>query len=343
MITPRFVTCTKHHADYGNVKEYTWDANKIFVEQSLSDDLLMLQNAFEGKIISSHIYPLIYDSKCEIKEISLRSLEFYREVKQNYNKFYNLSPNEKLYFMIGLRDLFVASSRDLLNEEENELLSTILDPMDPERVEIIEKNVDFLWGTPFPTPKNKIAKFVSSNTETDVDRFFIRNELGLLLIFVDPGDLSYHNFENIINLDSLFTDIQENFSIYNFKRFSDSKEVYSFDLRDEASILLSLDKYGFYTPPFNKLSRGGQRFIFSSQRLSQSLTIAIKRWHTIRKFKFVNYVFRYNKFKPNDKKFASHYDTPYHDSRRRHYSRYSFIIFDARSRRSSVKFERGSN
>ena len=44
-------------------------------------------------------------------------------------------------------------------------------------------------------------------------------------------------------------------------------------------------------------------------------------------FKFVNYVFRYNKFKPGDKKFIAHYDTPYYDAKNKYCSKYTIIIY----------------
>jgi len=331
MTTPRFVECIKHDMDYGNMKEYKWDSTKISVEESLADDFLMLQNVFEGQIISPHIYPLIFDSKCEIKEISLRSLEFYREVSQDKEKFKVLKANERLHFMIGLRDLFVASCRGLLNAEETELLKAMVVLIDSNDEDIIKKRIQNLDVTPYPTSQNKMVKFVEFDSRTPLDEFFIRNELGLLMVFVDPGHLSFHNFENIINLDTLFKSTQNKFVIQNFQKIEEN-EIYTFDMQDKSSILLSLDKYNIYIPPFNSLSRGGQRFIFSSECLSQHLTEAINKYIPDKKlinkkFRLVNYVFRYNKFKPNDKKFVSHFDTPYHDPSKRHYSKYTILLY----------------
>jgi len=331
MTTPRFIECIKHDLDYGNLKEYKWDSTKITVEESLADDFLLLQNVFEGQIISPHIYPLIYDSKCEIKEISLRSLEFYREVLNDQEIFKLLPANEKLHFMIGVRDLFVASCRNLLSSEETELLKAMVGLIDSNQEDVIKKRIQNLDVTPYPTSQNKLVKFVEYDWQTFHDEFFIRNELGLLMVFVDPGHLTYHNFENIINLDSLFTNTQKKFIIQNFKKMEES-EIYTFDMQDKSSVLLSLDKYGLYIPPFNSLSRGGQRFIFSSESLSRNLTECIQKFIPDKalinnKFRFVNYIFRYNKFKPNDKKFASHLDTPYHDPSRRHYSKYTILFY----------------
>jgi len=331
MSTPRYVNCTTHNDNGKLIPQYTWDSSKITVEQSLADDTYMLSNVFKGQIISPHIYPLIFDSKCESEEISLRSLEFYREVKENKEKFEKLSLTQRFNFMIGVRDLFVASCRGLLTEEENGLLKAMTNLIDSNDKDIIKKTIQNLSVTPYPTLQNKMVKFVPCNSQAMIDEYFIRNELGLFMVFVDPGQLSYHNFENIINLDSLFTKCQDNFIIQNFKKI-EGGDVYTFDMKDASSILLSLDKYNLYAPPFNQLSRGGQRFIFSSEKLSDSLTNTLKECVPNKelingKFMFVNYVFRYNKFKPNDKKFASHYDTPYHDSKKKHYSKYTLLLY----------------
>ena len=56
----------------------------------------MLQNVFEGNIISPNIYPLIYDKKSGKKESSLRSLEFYREVEKDHKLYTNLPNEEKI-------------------------------------------------------------------------------------------------------------------------------------------------------------------------------------------------------------------------------------------------------
>jgi hypothetical protein len=59
IIVPRFVTLSTHNPN-GNINEYAWEKEKICVDQSVLGDTLMLQNVFEGNIISPNIYPLIY-------------------------------------------------------------------------------------------------------------------------------------------------------------------------------------------------------------------------------------------------------------------------------------------
>jgi len=332
--TPRFVNCVSHDVENGNLKEYAWDQEKIFVHECLRDDLLMLQNVFEGKIISALVYPLVFDCKSPQREVALRSVQFYKEVQNDHSLYHNLSADDKGYFLIGVRDLFIAACRDMLSQEEKEMLTDIVELIDPNDSIIVYKNINNTEIAPYPTATHKMVRFIKEEKpegENNIlEECFVRNELGLLIGFVDPRDLSFHNFENIINLDLLFK-VGEDYSINNFQKHGDN-EVYTFDLIDVNKTLLELDKCGLYTQPLNKLSRGGERFIFASRILATNLTNTLRNCvfeKSIKnnQFQFVNYVFRYNKFKPGDKKFTSHYDTPYHDPARRHYSKYTLLLY----------------
>jgi len=340
--TPRFVTCVNHDVYNGNLKEYSWDKEKIFVHECLQDDLLMLQNVFEGKIISPLMYPLVFNNKSLLKEVSVRSLEFYKEVQNDASLYRDLSFGDKIYFLIGLRDLFIAAARDMLSQDEKQMLVNIVEFIDPNEKNIAFKTINNMDIAPYPTAVHKMVRFIDEKAEGTKDRgennnknnileeFFVRNELGLLIGFVDPRELSFHNFENIVNLDSLF-DAEEDFRISNFQQHGNNG-LYTFDLDDSNKTLLSLDKCGLYTQPLNKLSRGGERFIFASQVLGDALSTALRKYvkdedPIDEDFKFVNYVFRYNKFKPGDKKFTSHYDTPYHDPSRTLFSKYTLILY----------------
>ncbi|KAI9355080.1 hypothetical protein DFJ73DRAFT_920574 [Zopfochytrium polystomum] len=54
---------------------------------------------------------------------------------------------------------------------------------------------------------------------------------------------------------------------------------------------------------------------------------ASQSWVTPALFRFVNYVFRLNKFEPTDEKFRLHRDTPYYDGTRNHLSKYTMLIY----------------
>jgi len=333
LATPRFVTCTSHDIENGNLKEYSWDQEKIFVHECLQDDLLILQNVFEGKIISPLVYPLVFEDKSSQREISMRSLQFYKEVENDASLYTDLLSHERIYFLIGLRDSFIAAARDMLSQDEKQMLVKIVELIDPNDKNIVYKTINNMEVAPYPTASHKMVRFIKEPVDSEnplIEECFVRNELGLLIGFVDPRDLSFHNFENIVHLDSLFT-TEQDFPISNFQKHEDN-EVYTFDLSDSGKTLLSLDKCGLYTIPINKLSRGGERFIFASRALGNSLTSAINKYVPDKdlineKFQFVNYVFRYNKFKPGDKKFTSHYDTPYHDPSLQLYSKYTLLLY----------------
>lgn len=93
--------------------------------------------------------------------------------------------------------------------------------------------------------------------------------------------------------------------------------------------LLSLDSLNYYTVPLNNSQRGGKRLIFHSNKLSYALTNMIDRstFFYKRNFSHVNNVFRLNNFAPGDKKFKSHYDTPFADKLNDLYSKYTMIIY----------------
>ena len=93
---------------------------------------------------------------------------------------------------------------------------------------LISKKINNIDVTPYPTSRNKLVRFIDMpDSESMIDQCFIRNELNLLIVFVDPRELSYHNIENIINLDSLFNEKDE-FEITNLKKIPDY-DIYTFD------------------------------------------------------------------------------------------------------------------
>ena len=163
---------------------------------------------------------------------------------------------------------------------------------------------------------------------------------GTCVVFIDPEELSYHNFENILPVDCVFERNQNQsedgdqqqqqlaFSLSDKKTFEKKEDVVSFTLTGSTSSLLDLEELNLYNPVLNEGSRGGKRFIFQSSLLSKALTEAVKETgHFEQSFRFVNYVFRLNKFEPSDRKFESHYDTPYYDRDNRHISRFTLLIY----------------
>ena len=110
--------------------------------------------------------------------------------------------------------------------------------------------------TPFPTKDNFIGKYVEIEIKDEImEKYFLKTEK-LTLVFADILELSYHNFENIINIDHIFN---QEYEVKNEKKIK--KGIISFDLTNTKE-LLDIDKLNLYTVPLNKNSRGGHRMIF---------------------------------------------------------------------------------
>jgi len=185
----------------------------------------------------------------------------------------------------------------------------------------------------FPTARRKLLRFVEAGLLAEAVRpRFARPcaELPeLAAVFVDPEELGYHNFENIVELGRLFRGLDG-------ARFTLLERVANGVTRMRlkaprrlAEALARLDELGLYVRPFDP-SRGGLRFIFHSAELAATLTAALREAlpeRLLRGFVHVNPVFRCNRFEPGDAPFASHVDSPYHDGSLRHVSKYTLLLY----------------
>ncbi|MFO0654206.1 MAG: hypothetical protein U0787_03920 [Polyangia bacterium] len=155
----------------------------------------------------------------------------------------------------------------------------------------------------------------------------------LCAVFVDPEELSYRTYENILPLDRYFSHGSLDATLHDRKRLAKKGDRYSFRLQvseDTQRRLLSLDKLGLYVAPLNSGSRGGDRFIFHAARLSEVLTSALRSAlpkSLLKGFSHVNPVFRANRFAPGDRKFHLHYDSPYYDAAQKQHSRYTLLLY----------------
>ncbi|KAF7554985.1 hypothetical protein G7Z17_g2521 [Cylindrodendrum hubeiense] len=175
----------------------------------------------------------------------------------------------------------------------------------------------------------------------------------LFAVFVNPADLSYHNFENIVPLDTWFESAlskqhtsELEVSLTDPNQLQSDLEVFTCKLQGAAGALLKdLSSLDLYVAPLNKGTRGGDRFIFHSALLSKALTSALQSSKVLDKlaggrlrssFEFINYIFRCNRFEPEDSNFHSHLDTPYYDSARSHVSKYTLLIYLTGGQNDSV-------
>ena len=227
-------------------------------------------------------------------------------------------------------------------------ISKWIDPDDT----IVKKYIHLASGlhySPFPTRHHLLPRLVQRNKgifdhsskQLVQPDYAIFNEMfrkigyqgeKYVLAFVDPGELSYHNFENILPMDYYFDEHKS----LNTTAFVESfvkhprMDVYQGKLNQNISdLILPLDNPGFYLAPFNSEERGGKRFIFRAQHLSDKLTKMIKDMEIpeFEKFSHINPIFRLNNFTPSDNKFSYHYDTAYCSPRDNHLSRYALVIY----------------
>ncbi|MBL8910775.1 MAG: hypothetical protein JNM17_08755 [Archangium sp.] len=188
-----------------------------------------------------------------------------------------------------------------------------------------------------PTRRFKSVRYVDhSLLSEDVRSLFarpIRTERNLCAVFVDPRDLSFHDFENILSLDRHFDSTTSARLTATNARQSSLGSIFTFTLGAPSGLrekLDALDGLGLYVPPFNASARGGERFIFHCASLAAQLTALLK--DTLPQsittgLVHVNPVFRCNRFEPGDEKFHEHHDTPYFDRARRHVSRHTLLLY----------------
>lgn len=336
-----------------NKNEVEYDGLKITFGID-KNDILQQKNILKGKIISQKLYPVIYDRITGTREMDLRSIPMLKKFIENPVLYVSLDDGDKTIFGTGLRDLFIAAERNMLTDDEISVFKKAINLVDGCTMNIYINGMEI---SPYPTALHKMVRYFRKEDfgENDYNQYFIEIYDGFMMAFIDPGDLSYHNFENILNFDYCFM----NETIINTKMINIglpvkilNKEIYIGKIscveqpnkKSPLDILLEIDKMNLYTDPMNSLSRGGKRLIFKSNHLSIILTAAFRECGEkdifengeinsifpdkfFKNFKFINYIFRYNKFTPGDKKFISHYDTPFYDADKKYCSKYTLIIY----------------
>lgn len=176
-----------------------------------------------------------------------------------------------------------------------------------------------------------------------------------LAAFVDPADLSYHTFENLIGLDDLFAPLAGTpLPLHTVElvapepaapaparkqrkrgeREAPAAQVSLLHLNTRlphplAAALASLDGLDLYLEP-RGVGRGGRRFIFHAQPLADLLGVMLRRtlpaaWQS--GFMGVNPVFRCNRFEVGDAAFESHLDVPFSWSARKLVSKRTLLLY----------------
>lgn len=334
-----------------------WDKSKV--KSFLSDDELgnttKMRDVIHGIDISlaSQFHPLLFDNEALASETAkIRSLAFLRRLSDGDGlyTYRTWSVAKKRILALGVRDLYLAAMSGSLDPAEQELLNKVVDIVD-DSPDVGCVEVDGMTISFYPSAAFKAVKFVEgldkkARGRQDVIPFFaqVLDTPKLFAVFVDPIELSFHNFENIVPLDRWLeaqlsrtssTEQTMDLCLTDMESVRPSTDLWTLKLGGENSaILRRLAALELYTAPLNKVSRGGERFIFNSALLSKALTSTIKTSGILSRlepdpssFAFVNYVFRCNRFQPGDAPFKSHLDTPYYDSARSQVSRYTLLVY----------------
>lgn len=284
-----------------------------------------------------------------------QSIALFHEVVANAPlipaKYASLNADQKLGFALGVRNLFLATSRSGSSRaKDKEILERMVDILDEDDDLVV---VGGMSVSCYPSRRHTILKFIE-NLDRKIQRrkgnYFaqVMTTPRLFAVFVNPAELSYHNFENIVPLDAWVESktgvARESGSdrlvleLGHVKKLQVGTEVFTakLDCGDNKTLLREISDLSLYVAPLNKGTRGGERFIFHSAILSKALTSAVKTSGLLGSiangrlggsFEFANYVFRSNKFAPSDGKFENHLDTPYYDRVRNHVSKYTLLIY----------------
>ncbi|MDR8412307.1 hypothetical protein MTP10_26670 [Nonomuraea sp. 3-1Str] len=232
---------------------------------------------------------------------------------------------------IRLRDRFFALSTGQAPADEVARYLAEVDATDTEPAATLD-GLAISWH---PTARFKAVRFVDAERvhEGVRERFARPSELAphLAAVFVDPRELSFRTFENIVPLDRWFADTPLELELSEPVELAKDAYASSLRLPDAGRARLEgLDTLGLYVPPLNAATRGGDRFIFHSALLADALTEAVRRampTPLLDGFSHVNPVFRCNRFEPDDANFHRHRDTPYYDAARGHVSRYTVLLY----------------
>ncbi|MEO3872767.1 hypothetical protein ABGB18_28465 [Nonomuraea sp. B12E4] len=232
---------------------------------------------------------------------------------------------------IELRDRFFALSAGDAPAEEVARYRAEVDATDAEPAATLH-GLDLSWH---PSERFKAVRFIDAELiDERVRDLFARPSADapyLAAVFVDPHELSFRTFENIVPLDRLFEDVPLEAEAAG--PAEPAEGVLSFSLRlppQARDRLVGLDELNLYVPPLNAASRGGERFIFHSALLAEALATAVAEVlppAMAEGFSHVNPVFRCNRFEPGDANFHRHLDTPYYDAARQHISRYTVLLY----------------
>lgn len=194
------------------------------------------------------------------------------------------------------------------------------------------RDLDVSW---YPTARFAALRFVEASELPEPVRHAFARPCAALpelaAVFVDPDQLSYHCFENVVGLDRMFMGLPHE-SLRLRAPQQAAAGILRFDLQLDARLaaqLASLDRLGLLVPPRGRW-RGGRRFLFHAAPLADTLTAALLHaLPSLRQsgFVHVNPVFRFNHFDPDDLDVTEHVDSPFASADRSLVSKQSLLLY----------------
>ena len=214
--------------------------------------------------MSGKVHPLIFESSTEEDSdtVRLRSLPFFEELlaDRSQSKYLSLNLDMRRIVGLGVRDLFLASWHGYLNDRETHILNEIVKILDES---VACTQVKGMKVSFHPTANFKVVKFIEPLDER-LDPFFaqIMDTPKLFVVFVDPAELSYHNFENVVHLDRWIEWKQEDaltLSLTDVQNVQPGREVFMCSLNGPSCGLLEdLSRLNLYVPHLIKRHRAGK-------------------------------------------------------------------------------------
>lgn len=307
--------------------------DKVVLNDEFIDDKLYIDNVKSGKIISNMLYPIVYNHlEVASGATYYKSFSFYQlwldEIVLNKKPPLRVPPQYLASFLIGIRDVFIASENKMLTNEQQQIAISVIKSLDHTDCHIA---TDFITISPFPTRSHSLLRFMELSDLGELDQYYaVHHKHEYRYIFVDPTELSFHNFDHILDFNTILK--LKPTMVDNPDRLTKSiamREIKIFKISEELNqSLLEINLWDLYpssSAPSSNSSRGGKRLLFKSDELARLLEVIVKPVAKLNKFHSINNVFRYNNFVPSDNKFTSHFDVPYRAPNL--VSRYTLIIY----------------
>lgn len=236
-------------------------------------------------------------------------------------------------FHQALRDLYFDVSAGLLGPDGPDLLGSLMIYC---RAPLHRAGAARV--TSCPTSSHTLLRYVAATDIAEAVRDLFARPVpgmpGLAAVFIDPSDLGYANFENILPLDVLFEGVPARLALVDRQPIGDLPDAWTFRIEAPAelrAVLEGLGTLGPHVSPLDLDARSGKRLIFHAAALSEAIGDAARAAlpaAALEGFSHANVVLRCNRFTPDAQMgFAPHFDTPYSDHAVQQISKFTVLLY----------------